>query len=191
MQLQRTTLALSFVLLGLVGCDSAESSPTPSTPPPTALRGTWLDPWSTSLQYSLAVDAYDFRRGVWFRGLPDLWDLAPARGLGLAIHGDGSFLWVLSADGGLGGCQSYSVQVIEGTVTAADGFLHFHPTAQRQRYESTCDPSLSYDRALPNADFDLAYELGATQDTGLPTLRLFDPEAGIDVVYFLDARAPR
>lgn len=188
MTTNRLSTATLLCLCLLAGCDPEQGSSAASEPPPAALRGTWLDHWSTSLGYSLAVDAYDFRTGVWFRGLPDLWDLAPARGLGLSIAPDGSFLWVMSADGGLGGCQSYSVQVSKGTVTAADGFLHFHPTQQRQRYESTCDPSLSYDRAVPNVDFDLQYEIGATQDTGLPTLRLFDATEGFEIVFFLRSR---
>lgn len=72
----------------------------PSVPP--GLVGTWLDRWSVSMQYALARDAYDFERGLWFGGRPSLWDMAPARGIGLAIGEDGTYVSVRSADGGLG-----------------------------------------------------------------------------------------
>lgn len=137
------------------------------------------------MQYALASGAYDFESHIWFGGLPDLWDMAPNRGLGLSLAADGTFLWVRSADGGVGGCQSYSVLVIRGVAVAAGGVVTFHPTAQRERYTSTCDPSLDYDRDVPNEDFEMSFTLGATQDTGLPILRLTDESSGTSFDYFL------
>jgi len=155
---------------------------TTSATPPTAdavqLTGTWVDHWSASMQYGLATQAYDFERGVWFGGLPSLWDMAPNRGLGIAFTPDGTFLWVRASDGGVGGCKSSAVHVMKGTATVEAGVIHLHPTAQRQRYDSTCDPSLRYDRELANADLALGYALGATVDTGRPTLRLVDAATG-------------
>ncbi len=136
------------------------------------------------MQYELASNAYDFESQVWFGGLPDLWDMAPNRGLGLSLSADGTFVWVRSADGGLGGCQSYSVRVIRGVAVVDGDVLKFHPTAQRERYSSTCDPSLDYDRDVANEDFEMPFVLGATQDTGLPTLRLVDAASGTAFDFF-------
>lgn len=151
---------------------------------PAELAGTWIDSWSASMQYGLAAGAYDFDTGVWFGGQPDLWDMAPNRGLGIAFGQDGSFLWVQSADGGMGGCQSYSVRVIKGTAAVDADVIRFHPTAQRERYESTCDPSLDYDRDVANEDFALPYEIGATEDVGRPTLKLRDESSGTTFLFF-------
>lgn len=154
--------------------DTDTSSEPEASELPAELRGTWLDSWSTSMQYELAKDAYDFDTGVWFGGLPDLWDMAPYRGFGIELAADGSFVWLRGSDGGVGGCQSYAVEVIKGTAAAQGDTLRLRVTAHRQRYESTCDPSLNYDRSVPNAVIDVTYERGATVDTGLPTLRLVD-----------------
>lgn len=136
------------------------------------------------MQYGLATKAYDFETGVWFEGRNDLWDMAPNRGLGIAFEPDGSFLWVRSEDGGMGGCKSYAVQVTKGTAFAEGDTIRFHTTAQRQRYESTCDPSLNHDRDLPNEDFTLKYVRSATEDTALPTLRLVDETSATTLDYF-------
>lgn len=131
--------------------------------------------------YSLAEHAYDFETGVWFEGKPDLWDMAPYRGFGVAFGEDDSFIWVRGEDGGVGGCQSYAVEVIKGTATAMDdGTIRFHATARRQRYDSTCDPSLNYDRDMPLGSFDMSYALGSTVDTGSPTLTLSDESGTFD-----------
>lgn len=181
---------LLLLAVSAVGClqtttRTSEGNPaTTSAELPADVRGTWLDSWSTSMEYSLATKAYDFETGVWFDGLPDLWDMAPNRGFGLSLGADGSFLWVRGEDGGVGGCQSYGVLVIKGTATVDGDRMRFHPTAGRQRYESTCDPSLNFDRALPNEDFSMPFAVGATQDTGLPTLKLLDEASGTTFVYF-------
>lgn len=151
---------------------------------PAELHGAWLDSWSASMQYGLARNAYDFETGVWFGGLRDLWDMAPDRGIGIAFAEDGSFLWIQSADSGVGGCQSYSVRVTKGTASVDGGAVRFHPTGQRERYHSTCNPSLDYDRALPNEDFAMPYEVGATQDVGRPTLKLLDSASGTTFLFF-------
>lgn len=154
--------------------DTDDSSDHEVTELPADLRGTWLDSWSTSMQYKLAKDAYDFDTGVWFGGLPDLWDMAPNRGFGIELAANGSFVWVRGSDGGVGGCQSYAVEVIKGTAAAQGDTLRLRVTAHRQRYESTCDPSLNYDRSVADEVIEVTYERGATVDTGLPTLRLTD-----------------
>ena len=163
---------------------AGDAAPVNQTSLPAELHGVWLDSWSASMQYRLARNAYDFDTGVWFGGLPDLWDMAPDRGLGLAFGEDGSFLWIQSADGGVGGCQSYSVRVTRGIASVDGGAVRFHPTAQRERYHSTCDASLDDDRALPNEDFAMPYEAGTTEDVGRPTLKLLDPASGTTFVFF-------
>lgn len=178
----------ALALTSLTGClqptATTEPAPAATAELPAELRGTWLDSWSTSMEYSLATSAYDFDTHVWFGGRADLWDMAPYRGFGLSLGADGTFLWVRGEDGGVGGCQSYAVHVIKGSVTVEGSVLRFRPSAQRQRYESTCDPSLNFDRDVPNEDFTMPFTISATSDTGLSTLRLVDEASGATFVYF-------
>lgn len=198
--MRRDLLGLASLALALAACTVApatpshdagspptatEPAPAPAGDPlPAELRGTWLDRWSTSMQYELAEKAYDFDTGVWFEGRPDLWDMAPYRGFGLALAADGSFFWIREEDGGLGGCKSYGLVVMKGTVTAGEGTLRFHPSAVRQRYESTCDPSLNFDRALPNDEIVVTFTHGLTNDGARETLRLDEAASGTGIDYF-------
>lgn len=166
---------------------AASGSPQTGAPAPQAtagVAGIWLDRWSTSMQYKLGARVYDFDTGVWFGGAHEPWDMAPYRGWGIAFEPDGSFLWIRVHDAGIGGCKSYAVHVMKGTASVGPSTIRFHPTAQRQKYASVCNPKLDYDRDVPNQDFELAYTLGATVDTGAPTLQLVDGASGTVYDYF-------
>lgn len=183
--------ALALLLLAAGGCktDPTESGTTTTSGTTTAempaeLRGVWLDHWSTSMGYELATETYDFETNVWFMGRQDFWDMAPYRGFGISFDQDGNFIWVLGSDGGLVGCQSYSIDFMKGTAVAQNGTIRFHAAERRQRYESTCDPSLNFDRDASGGDFEMEFVVGATQDTGLPTLRLVNPIDGTTFDYF-------
>lgn len=148
--------------------------------PGTELFGTWLDSWSTSMEYSLARNAYDFETRLWFGGHANPWDVAPYRGFGLSLADDGTFLWVRGEDTGV----ARSIHVIRGTFSVERSVVRFHAAAQRQHYEHTGDPSRNFDVDLPNEDLAMTYALGATPEGGLATLRLIDATSGTTFVYF-------
>jgi hypothetical protein len=175
---------LALVLLSASKCgEPSDGGPVPEMP--ANMRGVWLDHWSTSMEYQLATEMYNFDTKVWFKGNQAPWDMAPYRGYGISLEQNGNFIWVLGSDGGTGGCQSYTIDFMKGTAVVQDGnTIRFRATARRQRYESTCDPSLNYDRDASGGDFVMSYVLGATQDTGRPTLRLINQSDNAAFDYF-------
>ncbi len=135
--------------------------------------------------YQLATEMYDFDTGVWFKGYYDPWEMAPYQGFGISFGPNGAFTWVMGSNNADAGCKSYSIDFMKGSATVQDAnTIRFRETQRWQRYHSTCDPSLNYDRDASGGDFTMDYVLGATQDTGLPTLRLYTPSDGTGFDYF-------
>lgn len=130
---------------------------------PEILRGSWLDSWSFQNSYIIDDKFYDATTGTWFRGAVSPWDMDPRPGTGFTILENGEFVWNYGLSTGVGGCQSYTVEFLQGEVNTEGNTITFEPSVRRRKYHSTCEPSLNFDRDESTQAFAVAYEI--TQET--------------------------
>lgn len=155
-------------ILFLINLSSCEESPEPALPEPIVqvpeiLKGEWLDDWSFTNKFEFNDQLFNPSTGRWFEGAKDPWSMNPKPGLGLKIYPDGSFVWITLASSGVGGCQSFEIEYLKGTLDFEEEEMIFRPTLRRKKYQSTCNPQVNFDRNEPVAEFRMEYHL-LTQD---------------------------
>ncbi|GGK30165.1 hypothetical protein GCM10008955_24920 [Deinococcus malanensis] len=119
----------------------------PSTPAPAQLGGTWISGTSTG------VDYYNPGSGQW----------APPSGTGvlLQIHPDGTFTRGVTVQLSNYGCTTTVIGHYTGRVRVSGSEMVLEPTSSRQKYLSSCNSSLNYDREVPNVSLPFTWELGS------------------------------
>lgn len=155
-------------ILFLVNFSSCEENPVPTLPAPVVevpeiLTGAWLDDWSFSNEYVFNDQLFDPNTGRWFEGAKDPWSMNPRPALGLKINPDGSFVWITLASSGIGGCHSFVIEFLKGTLDFEEEEIIFTPNLRRKKYQSLCNPQVNFDRNEPLTEFRMEYHL-LTQD---------------------------
>jgi hypothetical protein len=157
-------------ILFLIHLSSCEESPEPIAPIPIVevpelMKGEWLDDWSFTNEFEFNEKLFNPSTGLWFEGAKDPWSMGSRPGLGLKIYPDGSFVWITLASTGVGGCQSFVVEYLKGTLDFEEEEMIFRPILRRKKYQSTCNPEINFDRNESVAEFRMEYHL-LTQDLG-------------------------
>jgi|GEM_PF-6772904 len=120
-------------------------STAPTGPAPSQLTGTWVSGTSTG------VDYYNSTTGQW----------APPSGTGalLEVHADGTFKRGVTVQLSNYGCTTSIIGHYTGRLRVDGSALTLDPTSSRQKYTSSCNSSLNYDRTVPNASLPFTWEI--------------------------------
>ncbi|MDF2157054.1 hypothetical protein [Algoriphagus sp. CAU 1675] len=163
----RTSILTGLIcLIGFSSCGEDQDPLPNSNELPEILLGTWLDEWSFTSGYAYKDKLYNPATGQWFDGAYDPWSMNPRPGFGIEIFEDGTFSWSTVVSTGVGGCQAYIAEYLEGKVEFVDDQLVFSPDIRRKKYHSSCNPSMNFDRNEPTSAFQMGYRL-QVQDWGL------------------------
>lgn len=157
-------------ILFLIQLTSCEENPEPTLPAPVVevpevLTGAWLDDFSFTNEFEFNDQLFNPTTGRWFGGAKDPWSMNSRPGLGLKIYPNGSFVWITLNSSGVGGCQSFLIEYLKGTLDFEEEEMIFKPTLRRKKYQSVCNPQVNFDRNESVNEFRMEYHL-LTQDLG-------------------------
>jgi len=177
-------------LFFLSSCYQAQEDTSPQIQIPVSLVGEWLDEWSFQNSYPLNTRLFNEHTSLWFSGAYDPWSMDPRPGFGLKIYPDGKFIWTQAVSSGQGGCQSYVVEFLKGSLEATASTMVFKPNIRRRKYHSACNPSLDFDRNESTDSFQMDYvylEQALGNGQLYMTLTLQDSEGGLQTLQAIDS----
>jgi uncharacterized protein (DUF2141 family) len=136
-----------------------KSQPAAGGTAPSEVVGQWSHGSSTG------VDYYNPSNGSW----------APPSGTGalLSIAADGSFHFSTMVQSSFYSCTIDAVNFHEGKAAFEGDSLTLYPESSRQKYESSCNPGLNYDHAIPNQPIPFRWRIDGS--SGAPRLVLTWP----------------